>query len=109
MASAVILYPLIVLLAVILPGNKLLPIASLAIVPYWCGAVAAQFKGNVFRIVVFTLLWTIPVFYLATFQADIVTLTMSKLGMGDATQSCFDMGGDLLGSGILQLFKAIFG
>lgn len=111
MASAVILYPLIVLLAVILPGNKLLPIASLAIVPYWCGAVAAQFKGNVFRIVVFTLLWTIPVFYLATFQEPIVTQTMGALGLGDpaVTQSCFDMGGDLLGSAILQLFKAIFG
>ena len=46
MASAVILYPLIVILAVILPGNKLLPIASLAIVPYWTGAVAPMFKGN---------------------------------------------------------------
>ncbi len=109
MASAVILYPLIVLLAVILPGNKLLPIASLAIVPYWCGAVAAQFKGNVFRIVVFTLLWTIPVFYLATFQAPIVSATMEACTLGSGNQSCFDMGGDVLGAGILQLFKAIFG
>ena len=110
MASAVILYPLIVILAVILPGNKLLPIASLAIVPYWTGAVAPMFKGNVFRIVVFTLLWTIPVFYLATFQAPIVTATMGSLGLGDpaVTQSCFDMGGDIIGAGILQLFKAIF-
>jgi PTS system galactitol-specific IIC component len=109
MASAVILYPLIVLLAVALPGNKLLPIASLAIVPYWCGAVAPMFKGNVFRIVIFTLIWTIPVFYLATLQAPIVTETMQTLGLGDAaSQSCFDMGGDVIGSGILQLFKAIF-
>lgn len=110
MASAVILYPLLVILAVILPGNKLLPIASLAIVPYWCGAVAAQFKGNVFRIVVFTLLWSIPVFYLATFQAPIVTECMGALGLGDpaVTQSCYDMGGDVLGAAILQIFNAIF-
>ena len=69
-----------------------------------------MFKGNVFRIVVFTLLWTIPVFYLATFQAPIVTATMGSLGLGDpaVTQSCFDMGGDIIGAGILQLFKAIF-
>ncbi len=110
MASAVILYPLIVILAVLLPGNKLLPIASLAIVPYWTGAVAPMFKGNVFRIVIFTLIWTIPVFYLATLQAPIVTATMGSLGLGDpaVTQSCFDMGGDIIGSGILQLFNAIF-
>ena len=104
MASAVILYPLIVILSVILPGNKLLPIASLTIVPYWCGAVAAQFKGNIFRIITFTLIWCIPVFYLATFQAPIVTAAMAS----DVTVSCFDMGGDLLGAAILQLFNAIF-
>jgi PTS system galactitol-specific IIC component len=64
MASVVILYPLIVVLSVILPGTGILPIASLAIVPYWCGAVAPYLKGNVFRIILFTLVWTIPVMYL---------------------------------------------
>ncbi len=111
MASAVILYPLVVLLAVILPGNKLLPIASLAIIPYWCGAVAPMFKGNVFRIVVFTLIWTIPVMLIATAQAPISTLTMGNLGLADpaVTNSCFDMAGDPLGAAILQIFRLIFG
>ncbi len=106
MASAVILYPLIVILSVILPGNKLLPIASLAIVPYWCGAVAAQFKGNVFRIVLFVLLWTIPVFYIASAMAPLHTLTMGQLGLADASvvNSCFDMGGDPLGALITWIF-----
>lgn len=107
MASAVILYPLIVLLSVILPGNKLLPIASLAIVPYWCGAVAPQLKGNVFRIVLFVLLWTIPVFYIASAMAPLHTLTMGQLGLADASvvNSCFDMGGDPLGALIVWIFS----
>ena len=110
MASAVVLYPLIVILAVILPGNKLLPIASLAIVPYWCGAVAPQLKGNVFRIILFVLIWSIPVLYLATNFAEIHTATMALCGLADATpiNSSFDMGGDLLGnliSAIFSLFK----
>jgi len=106
MASAVILYPLIVLLSVILPGNKMLPIASLAIVPYWCGAVAPQLKGNVFRIVLFVLLWTIPVFLIASAQAPLNTLTMGKLGLADpnVVNSCFDMGGDPLGAIIAKIF-----
>lgn len=106
MASAVILYPLIVLLAVILPGNSLLPIASLAIVPYWCGAVAPQLKGNVFRIVLFVLIWTIPVFLIASAQAPLHTLTMGTLGLADpaVVNSSFDMGGDPLGALIVWIF-----
>ncbi len=106
MASAVILYPLIVLLAIVLPGNILLPIASLAIVPYWCGAVAPQLKGNVFRIVLFVLIWTIPVFLIASAQAPIHTLTMGTLGLADpmVVNSSFDMGGDPLGALIIRIF-----
>ena len=107
MASAVILYPLIVILSIILPGNALLPIASLAIVPYWCGAVAAQFKGNVFRIILFVLIWTIPVMYIATAMAPVSTLTMGTLGLADAgvANSCFDMAGDPLGALIFWIFS----
>ena len=106
MASAVILYPLIVILAVILPGNKMLPIASLAIVPYWCGAVAPQLKGNVFRIVLFVLLWTIPIFLIASAQAPLHTLTMGNLGLADpeVINSSFDMGGDPLGALLIWIF-----
>lgn len=106
MAAAVILYPLIVVLSVILPGNGLLPIASLAVVPYWCGAVAPQFKGNVFRIILFVLIWTIPVFLLASAQAPLHTLTMGTLGLADpeVINSSFDMGGDPLGALIIWVF-----
>ena len=107
MASAVILYPLIIILACLLPGNKLLPIASLAVVPYWCGACAAQLKGNVFRIILFVLIWTIPVFYIASAVAPLHTLTMGNLGLADAAvvNSSFDMGGDVLGGLFIAIFK----
>ena len=100
MASAVILYPLIIILALILPGNAVLPIASLALIPYWCGACAAQFKGNVFRIILFVLIWTIPVLYIASAMAPIHTLTMGNLGLADPNvlNSSLDMGGDPLGA-----------
>ncbi len=100
MASAVILYPLIIILALILPGNAVLPIASLALIPYWCGACAAQFKGNVFRIILFVLIWTIPVLYIASAMAPIHTLTMGNLGLADPSvlNSSLDMGGDPLGA-----------
>lgn len=106
MAAAVVVYPLAVVLALILPGNGIIPIASLALIPYWCGAVAPYFKGNVFRIVLFTLVWMIPVMYAATNMADIHTGTMAALGLAEegALNSSFDMGGDLLGFIITKIF-----
>ena len=109
MASAVILYPLLVVLSVLLPGNGIIPLASLAIIPYWCGAIAPYLKGNVFRIVLFSLIWAIPVTYFATMQAPIHTAAMAKMG-GDAATitSCWDVAGDPLGTVITQAFRAIF-
>lgn len=106
MAAAVVLYPLIIVLAIILPGNAVLPIASLALIPYWCGACAAQLKGNVFRIVLFILLWSIPVFYIASAMAPIHTETMGLLGLADpaSLNSSLDMGGDPLGGLLVWLF-----
>ncbi len=107
MASAVIIYPLAVILAIFLPGNGIIPIASLALIPYWCGAVAPYFKGNVVRIVTFTLLWMIPVMYIATHMAPLHTEVMANLGLGDpdALNSSFDMGGDILGFIITKIFS----
>ena len=106
MAAAVVLYPLVILLAIILPGNALFPIASLALIPYWCGACAAQLKGNVFRIVLFILLWSIPVFYIASAMAPIHTETMGMIGLADpaSLNSSLDMGGDPLGGLLVWLF-----
>jgi PTS system galactitol-specific IIC component len=109
LASAVILYPLFVILSFLLPGNIFLPIASLAAIPAYCGAVAPFFKGNVFRIVVFTLIWAIPVFYIAGAQADIHTLAMAKMGQGPGVlNSSMDMGGEPLGALITQGFRLLF-
>jgi PTS system galactitol-specific IIC component len=110
LASSAILYPLFVILSVLLPNNGFLPIASLAAIPAYCGAVAPFFKGNVFRMVLFTLVWAIPVFYIAGFQADIHTAAMAKMGMGDPAilNSSMDMGGDPLGMVVVQTFKALF-
>ena len=51
-----LLYPLIVILAVLLPGNAMLPIASLAVIPYWCSAVAAQLRKCISYCTVFVLI-----------------------------------------------------
>ena len=114
MASSVILFPLLVLLAAVLPGVKMLPIASLAVVPFWAGAVVPYTKGNVVKTVIVLLLYAIPFMYFSTLTADIHTATFANMGQYGAEigaglkLASWDMGGDPIGFVILNIFK-LFG
>lgn len=111
MATTLLVFPASVILAIILPGNNMLAIASLALVPYWVGAIAPFLKGNVFRMFLFTMIWMVPVFLIATAMAELHTLTMANLSLHDSANgliSSFDMGGDPLGYAIVKFF-GLFG
>ena len=114
MASSVIIFPVSVLLAAALPGVKMLPIASLAVVPFWAGAIVPYTKGNVIKTVIVLALFSIPFMYFSTLTADIHTATFGKMGMysNEIEQglqlASWDMGGDPIGYVILNIFK-LFG
>jgi PTS system galactitol-specific IIC component len=85
MASAVILFPLSVVLAAVLPGVEMLPIASLAVIPFWAGAVVPYTKGNVVKTVIVLLLFSIPFMYFSTLTVhgtDRGWHTIGQLGYG---------------------------
>lgn len=111
MESSIILYPLTVLLAAILPGNKLLPIASLSEIPFYAGAVAPFTKGNIVRTVLIVLILTVPVLYVATALAPVHTEAYRLMGMmtneiaAGAQVASVDMGGDLLAGILIQPFR----
>ncbi len=114
MASSVILFPLLVLLAAVLPGVQMLPIASLAVVPFWAGAVVPYTKGNVIKTVIVLLLYSIPFMYFSTLTVDSHTKAFEMMGQyGEQIAqglklASWDMGGDILGFFIQKLF-GLFG
>jgi PTS system galactitol-specific IIC component len=103
MASTIILFPLFVFLAAILPGVQMLPIASLAVVPFWAGAVVPYTKGNVVKTVIVLLIYAIPFMYFSTWTATSHTEAFKMMGQyGDQIGqglklASWDMGGDPLG------------
>lgn len=114
MASAVILYPLAILLAALLPGNNMLPVASLAVIPFWCGAIAPYTKGNVLHTVIICLLWFVPFLWFGTNLAPAHTEIYKQMGLftdviekGNMIAS-WDTGGDPIGWIIYKAFE-IFG
>ena len=92
----------------------MLPIASLAVVPFWAGAVVPYTKGNVVKTVIVLLLYAIPFMYFSTLTADIHTATFANMGQYGAEigaglkLASWDMGGDPIGFVILNIFK-LFG
>ena len=89
----------------------MLPIASLAVIPFWAGAVVPYTKGNVVKTVIVILLFSIPFMYFATLTADVHTATFAKMGQFTAEiesglkLASWDMGGDPLGFVIINIFK----
>ena len=113
MASTVILYIVAIFLAAVLPGNKLLPIASLAVVPFWVGSVVPYTKGNVLKTVIIMALYMIPILYIASAVAPVQTQAYSMMGQyteeiaGGTLLGSFDMGGDPLGFLIQNVMRLL--
>ncbi|KGL39265.1 PTS galactitol transporter subunit IIC [Listeria newyorkensis] len=116
MSTALMLVPITLLLAVILPGNRVLPFGDLATIPFYIAFIVASRKGNIVQslitgtiVIAFSLL-------MATNFADTHTAMMNgadfKMPDGATKVSSLDLGGNFLNWLILKFsegYQAIFG
>jgi len=72
--------PIAILLSIILPGNRVILFADLAIIPFVVALFAPLMKGNIFRMVIAGTLELLVGFYFATGLADIFTKTAIDSG-----------------------------
>lgn len=113
MASSVIAFPLSVLLAALLPGVQMLPIASLAVVPFWAGAIVPYTKGNVIKTVIVLLVYMIPFMYISTWTMNQHTAAYQLMGQYKEQiaqglhLASWDVGGDILGGMIQGVFSLL--
>ncbi|MCF0110989.1 MAG: PTS sugar transporter subunit IIC [Erysipelotrichaceae bacterium] len=84
-ALGLICVPILVFLAVILPGNTVLPAVDLAVLPYVFVLVLPICKGNGFRSLIVGLICCVLGLYIATDLAAPITSVAASIG--------FDMGG----------------
>ncbi len=73
MSTSLLLVPISLLLAVVLPGNQVLPFGDLAFFTFAICLMVPYFKGNIIRSLVGCSLYLIMTFYLSTWLAPIVT------------------------------------
>jgi len=79
-SSALLLVPIAILLSVILPGNRVLLFADLAVIPFVIAIFAPMTRGNVFRIVVIGTVALIIGFYVGNALAPIITTAAADAG-----------------------------
>lgn len=72
-ATSVLMIPIALFLAVILPGNKVLPMGDLTLFVYVFTLLVGAFKGNIVRSLIGGAIYTIPMLYLSTWLAPMVT------------------------------------
>ncbi len=72
-SSALILVPIAILLSVVLPGNRVILFADLAVIPFLVAMAAPVTNGNVFRMVIIGTVTLAVGFYVATGLASLFT------------------------------------
>jgi len=79
-STSLVLVPIIILLSIVLPGNRVLLFADLAIIPFVVAMFAPLMKGNIFRMIVAGILELGVGFYIATNMAPLFTGAAQNAG-----------------------------
>ncbi|MGI6229870.1 MAG: PTS galactitol transporter subunit IIC [Tractidigestivibacter sp.] len=79
--TALIMIPITILLAFILPGNRMMPLADLAVVTFRVALVVALCRGNVFRSILISIPVMAAILYGGTFAAPYLTAYATSTGL----------------------------
>jgi PTS system galactitol-specific IIC component len=99
MASALILVPITILLAILLPGNKVLPFGDLATIPFFIAFIVGATRGNIIHSVLAGTVLMVLSLYMATDFAPTYTKMLQQahfqIPQGVTQMSNIDTGGNL--------------
>jgi PTS system galactitol-specific IIC component len=76
--TGIILIPLMVLVAAILPGNRTLPLVDLIALPFMIEPIVAVCNGNIFKALISGIVWFAMGLYISTVTAPVFTQVYSQ-------------------------------
>src|SRR5690625_1993594 len=108
-STALILVPITVVLAIILPGNALLPFGDLATIPFIVAFIVGAARGNIVHSVIVGTVMIAISLYIATDVApiftDMATNASFEMPEGSTQISSIDQGGNIVNWVIYKLFS----
>lgn len=112
LATGLLMVPITLFLAVILPGNKVLPFGDLATIPFFVALIVPSRKGNIVHSVIACTIVMVFALYMATNFTPVLTTMMHgvvNFPHGAAAASNLDTGGNFLNWIILKLAELVKG
>jgi PTS system galactitol-specific IIC component len=112
LATGLLLVPITLFIAVILPGNKVLPFGDLATIPFYVSLIVAHRKGNIIQSVLTGTVVIALALFMATNFAPVHTEMMRgvyEFPKGATQVSTLDMGGNFLNWVILKFSQLVSG
>ncbi|WP_461243810.1 PTS galactitol transporter subunit IIC [Secundilactobacillus muriivasis] len=83
--SGVILIPIVVILAFILPGNKTIPVVDLVSIPFMVESIVAVYRGNILKTIFTGTIWLGVGLYASSYMAAMYTSAVSSYGVAVST------------------------
>lgn len=87
--TSLIVIPLTILMAAILPGNRMLPFADLAVVTFRVALVVAITRGNLLKNIIMGLVCTGAILYAGTITAPVLTELAASVGLDIVADGSF--------------------
>jgi PTS system galactitol-specific IIC component len=79
--SGIILIPIMVFLAIILPGNQVLPVVDLLALPFMVQGIVPLVNGNIFKVLITGAIWFSAGLYMCTYTAPMFTEICASVGV----------------------------
>lgn len=79
--SGIVLIPIMVLLAMILPGNQVLPVVDLLALPFMVQGIVPLVNGNIFKVLITGAIWFSAGLYMCTYTAPLFTQISASVGV----------------------------
>ena len=87
--TALIIIPLTIAMALVLPGNRVLPFADLAVVPFRVAMVVAVTRGNLLKNIIIGLTITASLLWCGSATAPVLTAIAQSVGIDLGTSAIF--------------------
>lgn len=110
-ATALVLVPITLFLAVILPGNKVLPFGDLTTICFYVSFIVGSTKGNIVHSVIAgTIVMALALLMatnIASFHTEIAKMAQFTMPKGTTMISSLDLGGNFLNWIIIKAFQVV--
>lgn len=107
--TRILLIPIMVVLAILLPGNKVLPVIDLLAIPYWIEGLIALSNGNMVKTMINSVIWFSLGLYMCTATAPLFThIASSGIGVAIPTAALMVTSFNILGKPFFGLIFYAF-